>query len=363
MGKEEKRYVPEYLKNYFADSSQFEDYYEYEKSIKLRRKIEDSFICLKGFSSSTPIVNSATTRQEVYGGGLYFRYKNHGVVIDPGIGFLSLMHHNGIFIDDVDVVIVTHNHIDHNCDVAALSALEYDYNRYRNQDREFINKFLDGEFNDEHSITWYLDRGTLDATKSILSQAQVRDLEDSFVKSVILFDGVELRAIHTKHIRDNDYTYGIKLVFQDNDQKVVWGYTSDTAYFEDLDNFYKDTNVLIMNVSDVYVSDVEGTRRKKSHLGFEGCLNLIKNVKPQAALVSEFCCTNGDYRFEITKALKDFSDIKSIYPADPGLKMSILGDKMSCSFCKKSSDISGIITIRPKKEFGNIYYICGNCIL
>lgn len=65
------------------------------------------------------------------GGGFYFRYKGHGVAVDPGIGFTLLMHRNNIFIDDIDSVIVAHSHLDHNSDVGILSALKYDYNRNR----------------------------------------------------------------------------------------------------------------------------------------------------------------------------------------------------------------------------------------
>lgn len=171
MSYKQVRDVPEYIKPYFDEASQFQHYYEYEKSNRLRRDIEDKFICLKGFSSSTPVINSAAFGRECLGGGFYFRYKGFGIAVDPGIGFTSLMHRNNIFIDDIDTVIVTHSHLDHNCDVGVLSALKYDYNRNKSREREFFEEFFDCNKDKPHRITWYMDEETIKSTQLILKAA------------------------------------------------------------------------------------------------------------------------------------------------------------------------------------------------
>lgn len=357
------RDIPEYIIPYFDEASQFQHYYEYENSIKLGRDIEDRFICLKGFSSSTPIINSAAFGRECLGGGFYFRFRGHGIAVDPGIGFTSLMHKNGIFIDDIDTVIVTHSHLDHNSDVGVLSALKYDYNKSMGREREFFEKFFQCNSRADHKIKWYMDEETIRATQSILGEDEVHALSECCDGNVIkLNENIELRSIKTKHIKDSDKTYGIKLSFASEKSIYQWGYTSDTKFFEELGEFFRDVTVLLFNISDIYRSDVEGRKAKPNHLGFDGSVHLLKDSKAQIALASEFCCTNGDYRYEIIKALREYSKVK-VLPTDPGMTMDIMGDYMKCSLCGNNVPIDSARTVHPKEEYGSIQYICQNCLL
>ena len=89
---------------------------------------------------------------------------------------------------------------------------------------------------------------------------------------------------------------------------------------------------------------------------------MLDAVKPRFALASEFCCTNGDYRHEIVKALREFSSM-CVFPSDPGLTMDIKGNVIKCSVCGKNAPVDSIRTAHPKKEFGSIQYICPDCLL
>ena len=119
--------------------------------------------------------------------------------------------------------------------------------------------------------------------------------------------------------------------------------------------------MLIFNISDIYPSDVEGRKAKRTHLGFDGSLHLLQVAQPPLALVSEFCCTNGDYRHEITKALREHSGIY-ILPSNPGLTIGIGDRKVTCSLCGKSVLTNDIKVAHPVKEFGDIQYICPHCL-
>lgn len=363
MCDKETRNIPDYIKPYFDEASQFQHYYEYENSIKLGRDIDDCFICLKGFSSSTPIINSAAFGRECLGGGFYFRFKGYGIAIDPGIGFTSLMHRNGIFIDDIDTVIVTHSHLDHNSDVGVLSALNYDYNKSKSKEREFFEEFFKCNAMVDHKIKWYMDEETIQSTKSILKDDEVHALSECCDGNRIkLNEGIELQGIRTEHVKDSDKTYGVKLSFVSEKSIYQWGYTSDTKFFKELGEFFRDVTVLLFNISDIYPSDVEGRKTKARHLGFDGSVNLLKDSMAQIALASEFCCTNGDYRHEIVKALREYSNIK-VLPVDPGMTMNIAGDYMKCSLCGNSVAVASARIAHPKEEYGMIQYICQECLL
>lgn len=361
--------IPEYLQDYFNEEPQFHYYDEYKKHVSQFRKIDERFVCLKGFSSSTPIVNSVAFDEGSSGGGFYFRINNVGVVVDPGIGFVSLMHKYNIFIDDIDIVIVTHDHIDHNCDVNVISSLLYDYNR--NQSKElFLSSLLVEPYVEKmHHIEWYLDNSTIIKTKNILENKYVHSLKDLVGNSTSIFNSdsskILLESFITKHIRDSDDSYAIKLTFTDGIHIMKWGYTSDTAYFPELGSFLNDCDSLLLNISDIYVKDVRGDKPKKSHLGFNGCVELLTNTHPQVALVSEFCCTNGDYRHEIVRALRERIETENtiILPADVGCKVSVNISTIECSLCKRDTDIHNIRILHPLNEFNKMQYICPHCLL
>lgn len=361
------RKIPDYIKPYFNEMSQFQHYYEYEKNVRDRRNIEDRFICLKGFSSTTPVINSAAFGRECLGGGFYFRYKGHGIAVDPGIGFISLMHRNHIFISDIDTVIVTHSHLDHNCDVRGLSALNYDYNKNRKKQQKFFGSFFDCNMVEDHKIVWYMDEETVESTEDILKDDSVHKLSECCDnKWMELSKDIKLCSIRTQHVKGGDHaysnkTYAIKLSFASGLEQCEWGYTSDTRFFEELGQFFQNIQVLLFNISDIYPSDIEGRKPKNQHLGFDGSLKLLGKAMPQIAVSSEFCCTNGDYRYEITKALREASRVKVLL-SDPGLMMDIKGGFIKCSLCGKDVPVDSIWIARPEKEFGNAQYICPNCL-
>ena len=91
-------------------------------------------------------------------------------------------------------------------------------------------------------------------------------------------------------------------------------------------------------------------------------MTLLEHATPQIGIVSEFCCTKGDYRFEIIKAMKEFGSDR-VFPAEPGFKMSINGKNMECSLCKCEASVLNMKIMRPKEEYGTINYVCPNCLL
>lgn len=99
----------------------YEDSFE-KRDFRLKKR---SFLMiLKGFSSSTPFFYSALREwfhnMPIKGGGLFLKWNRYGVAIDPGINFMENMHMNGLNIKDINAIIVTHNHIDHNGDLLTI---------------------------------------------------------------------------------------------------------------------------------------------------------------------------------------------------------------------------------------------------
>ncbi|MCM1288725.1 MAG: MBL fold metallo-hydrolase, partial [Clostridium sp.] len=361
--KKAERSLPLEMVDYFVKNSQLHYYLSAYKNAKVYRNINNTLICLKGFSSTTPAVYSATFDVDsCVGGGFYFNVGGYGLVIDPGINFVENMHKNKIFIEDIDAVIVTHNHLDHNKDIGTISALQHDLNRYYRQCVAFYNKYFDNIDFSDHKISWYLDESTKNDTQSYISDSIALGNCKEWSS---LSDNLSFMVFETKHIVDG-LSYGVKIKIQFEDRELCIGYTSDTGFFPELIEYLEDVDVMIFNISDVYEKDIRGKKAKRSHLGYDGSIKLLKNEKMsyQVAIASEFCCTNGDYRMAVVKKLREQADLineGSIVVGEVGLQMFLDEMKIVCSKCGIPHQLNLIEMASPKREFGKIDYICPNC--
>lgn len=363
QGKKVERPLPLELKNYFSDNGQLYYYLAAYKTVKSYRRINNTLICLKGFSSTTPAIYSATFEDTCTGGGLYLNVDGFGIAIDPGIGFVDSMHKQGIFIEDIHAVVVTHNHLDHNADIGTISALLHDINRYYKGQVTFYEKFFQGVNKKTHTIRWWFDESTQEVNKGIISKST---LLSQCADWTALSDKVSIAAIETKHMRENDKSYGIKCRICLNQKKVMIGYTSDTRFFPELSEFMADTDILIFHISDIYEKDVRGLKQKKSHLGYDGSVNLLQGEKQRyrLAIASEFCCSNGDYRMRVVKKLEEQlrkDKTVSLIPGEVGLKVDLQSEGIYCSRCKRIVPFNSISVVSPEREFGVIRYICKKC--
>jgi tetratricopeptide (TPR) repeat protein len=87
---------------------------------------DNMLIVLRDWNSFSPILKREFRDKDIpgprerRGGGYLLVWKGHGVVIDPGVDFVTQLYRKGLSIADVDTVIVTHCHLDHTRDVESL---------------------------------------------------------------------------------------------------------------------------------------------------------------------------------------------------------------------------------------------------
>jgi hypothetical protein len=82
------------------------------------------FICMRRYSSAFPLLPRPSAFH-AHGGGYFVRLHSakrepFGIVIDPGTDFVENLYRTGYGLSDIDMVVVTHDHVDH---VGALDAL------------------------------------------------------------------------------------------------------------------------------------------------------------------------------------------------------------------------------------------------
>ena len=358
----EEKSLPFELENYFLMPAQMYYYKQSMYGASEHFYLKNRLLCLKGFSSSTPTIHSIAFDAECTGGGLYLNYQGVGIAIDPGLGFVNSMHKNGIYINDIDIVIITHDHLDHNADAKIISSLLYDLNNYNQRKSKIVKEVFELEKTKKHTITWIVDKGTRVALeKNVTCIKSLGDFVDGKSQIIEENKNIEMVAIRTKHIKDSNESFGIQLHMNYGKMLTV-GYTSDTAFFPELTSFFNKLDILIFNVSDIYKKDVKGIQDKHSHLGYNGSIKLLKQVKPKLAIASEFCCTNGDFRMAFVNTLSEELDgISNIILGEIGLNISIPEIEIECSFCRRMAKLSSVKIVAPKKEYGKILYACGHC--
>lgn len=196
-------------------------------------------------------------------GGIWINYKSTNVLIDPGPG--SLVRCNAsrpkLDLSRLDAIILTHKHLDHSGDVNVM-----------------IEAMTEGGFK---------KRGVLFVPEDALGKDGVifSYLRDHAEKTEILKEGkfsvgdivfdVPIRNLHSVE------TYGLKFFFG----KDIVSFVSDTKYFEELSDVYRDSAILVLNV--VFYEK----RQEYDHLCLESALEIIKKIKPRKAILTHFGMT------------------------------------------------------------------------
>lgn len=352
---------------HIAKESVMQGEYEHRVGIRNFRIEQRSYLMvLKGFSSSTPFFYNALRERfrsnPIKGGGLFIKWQGNGIVIDPGINFVENMHLHDLNINDICTVVVTHNHIDHNGDLMIIDDLLEQM------------KLKNGK------VTLYADKDTVEdhAEKTLNKHFKVHILGEQKDNRINLTDDKSVTAefFETEHIMDETeiykqgVSYGLKITCEDdNGRKVSIGITSDTRYLEKLPEILKDCNYIIANFSETSKEDYEEGKEKETHLGYSGCLKLIKecNIKSELLkptyIISEFWGGKGDIRREIVRKLREDSAYKKIIPGDIGMTFMLDNDTFSCDFCGKETKVEEIRVIRQKEDYSGLSLICDECVM
>lgn len=364
--------LPVRISKHLRTSVSMADMYYAKVKRRDSKTYENKLVLLKGMSSSTPaMLNSIFETKTFVGGGFYLNWEGLGIVIDPGYHFVHSMHQCGLTIFDVDVVIITHEHIDHNADMRILDDLFHIMAYYKEAG---------------HKVRWYMDTVTFELAETLQRKKagflpegnELVCVNCEFGNQTIrLNDRIILEMFATQHIFLDDedtqtgfsgHTFGCRFVFEDEENTHVVVYTSDTRYFEKLTDNLRDADILIANISGIYEDDFMLVKQKEKHLGYYGCYNLVKrnyvqsNSYPQLYFLSEFW--DGDIRYDVAVQLQNdlrrfgLKDIR-ILPAEVGMMADIKNMSVCCMECGKYT--SQYIVKQSRDAAGRISVLCTKC--
>lgn len=329
---------------------QYCEHYRIEVKKRAKWYSEDYIMCLKGWSSSTPVLSlGLRDHRNNHGGGFYVHYKGIGIVIDPGINFIENLHNANLFIQDIHAVIVTHDHIDHNND---------------------LRKIFDLSYQTKHDVSFFLDKLTYLRYSNEIEEIEKR--KENLVKKIysdtqnkeimVKIKGVKLALLVNPTEHGCEGSFCLKLRLKDK----LLGYTSDTKYNPDIGDFFQEVDVLIANISSTDEKDMLLERQKSNHLGIAGAYQLLNNLNKKNAtcLLTEFWGGLGDIRLEIVKLLYEYlpESALDIVPMDIGMVYYLDSGKYLCNSCgaKVNRHIRKIG--RLEGDFPRMLCFCENCL-
>lgn len=231
-----------------------------------------------------------TITQKLKTGGIRIEDKKN-FHIDPGPGAIVNLNEAKVSPLDTDAVFVTHSHPDHYNDAELLiEAMTKGMTKRR------------GFFAGSTSVLHGSDK--LGPNISNYHKSQIKDMETMVPGKKIEMDGISVDVLPTKH--SDSTAVGLKFHLEDG----VLTYTSDTEYFEGMEDLYSGSRILIMNVIR------PKNRRIPGHMCVDDVIKIVEKVKPELAIMQHFGAIMADVIDEEARRANNASGVTVIAAKD-----------------------------------------------
>ncbi len=225
--------------------------------------------------------------------GLLLEDNGKYLLFDPGPGTLVHLAKRKIYPEKIKTIIVSHKHLDHSADLNIM-----------------VDAITEGAFK---------KRGTVFLTEETLNEGLLLNYLKEALEEVIILrpkstyqDGsfVFRTTSLLKHTAEN---YGFIFEFKDKNLGII----TDTAYFPELSEEFKDCQYLIVNV--VRYEPKEGVL----HLSVPELKILLKELKPELTVITHFGMTMLKANpFKVAQTLSSELGLKVLAAYD-GMKLTL----------------------------------------
>lgn len=336
---------------------------QYEKYLQGKGSDTDNFITvLRGWSSAVTLLEGS---ERVWrGGGYFLKWQGQGIVIDPGFDFLRNFHDAGYHGREIDAVLVSHNHSDHNADLRSVDDLRYELYKRRHRDPNGgVSPYL---------LIW-------DADSQAALKFSIEEPEHQFPP--IHFDigrcnpcdeiklperfPFSVEYFPVKHGNDIRNAVGFKIrLGVGEDVSLTVGYTGDTEFFPELSEYLAGSDLLIAHISQPDTGELlDAGKRKKNHLGYRGLVELVTRCNPKYTVVGEFWAGLSDLRIDLVQGIRRLTGQTRILPAGIGLHITLPDMEVECTQCGTKIAFDNVRVSPPAGRFGNLAYLCPDCVL
>lgn len=253
------------------------------KRYQYGRSLLNRFVVLRRWQSFNPKV-PRPKGQDIRGGGYFLFWEGMGTVVDPGYGFIRNFYEEGFSIADIDAIVVTHTHPDHDDELNTILTLLAEWNQLQRmgldvpsetKEPKLIDLFLnEGAYRKYSSWLYAKDImiGKIFLLQSCLWGKATRTPSDTMsergnnvrldVRSKYSYEIDTIPAWHDELI-DKHSSIGVifRLFYKsdvtniDNPQISI-GYTGDTQYFDNLDWYYRSVDILVAHIGDIKLREL-----------------------------------------------------------------------------------------------------------
>lgn len=227
--------------------------------------------------------------------GTLLKIEESFLLLDPGPGTLVYLAKHKIPLEKIKVILVSHQHLDHSSDLNIV-----------------IDALTEGGFK---------KRGILYLTESafkepiLLSYLQPFLLKIEFLKPKTFYEEPPFKFKTTCKLNHSVENYGFLFFLPEN---KILGFLSDTGYFEELVEEFKEVQILVINV--VREKPLEGVL----HLSLAEVRKLLQRIKPEVVILTHFGMTMLKANpFKVAQSLSEEFQIKVISAYD-GMKFKII---------------------------------------
>ena len=301
---------------------------------------------LRRWNSHTPMLYTEL------GGGFFLRWRGRGIVIDPGCTFIDIFRREhptvGVAahcMDDIDLIIVTHDHVDHSGELTNLLTLLRVFNRWQEEEAQragtpFRPRKIDlvvsfGVYYKCQTILEHPDYRNMLHTCKVLPPRHLSDATDRINMETEY--GFKLQCLKTRHreIMGESTGFGIKLTLKDGWDSFVMCDSGDTAYEPEVAEQFEGSDLLILHVGTLEKLPDQVAGRGE-HLCFGGVIKTLQQLKRPPKLVvlsewgQEFCYPGLRKRF--TELVRRYAPASTVVlPADLGMRVSIPNCHIRCA--------------------------------
>lgn len=331
---------------------------QYDKYVRMGASNRNGELhILRGWSSAVTLIEGS---QRLWrGGGYFIKWKGKGIVIDPGFDFLRNFHDEGFHASEINAVIVSHNHPDHNADLKSIDDLCYEVHARSRGTATPYDLLLDEDTRGAASWTRDHSRHRKDAV--IFDYGRCNPV-DTYQPQGAEF---AVRYFRVSHSPDVPHAVGFCLdLYDGNEVKVRLGYTGDTCFFPELPALLANCDMLIGHISQPSLEELFNvTQMKAMHLGYRGLIELVRLAKPRLTLVGEFWAGLEDLRIDLVDGVRKMSSNSRIFPTSIGMGIGLERGTINCSTCDFPI-LPDQIRVTPATEpFGPLGYHCPVCTL
>ncbi len=329
---------------------------------------QNQLVVLRKWNSFTPILPSKKGDRGK-GGGYFLRFRNVGIVIDPGFNFIDSFLQAGFKLDDIDFVFISHAHNDHTVELEGLFSLLYKRNERSRKKPKKIKLYMNlGSFK---KFSAYFDLSNPD--KEFYVEDIVLLNKHQLVK---VSDSLEVFTTQAQHheMVTKAYALGFTFIFTPKrGRKRVIKFTCDTGWNEPIEDENKyqgetfgvsDIDILVAHLGTIKERELKYDAAKslrenetllyKHHLGLIGTLAAIHTWRPGVVLLSEFGEELDAIRHKIAEDFEKFLN-KKVFATDINFRMDIDTLNVMCFKTRKFWDYARIETVY--NGAGQLYFL------